>query len=1529
MKKSLISLAMGVFALAAVLFATSPYVNADEQPVRKSVYTTVHKDQAKAGERNLFKQQQMREHLRHSKSFLNYRQSVNPDPVVNFIPQARVAAECEIIGTVINATNWGVDEYGYAAIKYGIYSMKPASDNAMTELALHTNMCANGGGVLVGDSYYVFKFHTYTGDYYLTRLYQYDATTWEELSVVESEVNHVSNDMTYDPVTKKVYGSFFSDDMTQSVWATFDLATATRTIIAPLAEPMKAVAANKQGEIYAIGNSGNLYKVDKATGNLTTIGNTGVTPYYLGSGVIDHRTGVFYWFAYPEDNSAHLYTVDLKTAALTEVCEMANYEEVVAAVIRDPLAEDGAPDWVTNLTANFEGTSHEGTLTFTMPTVTYAGTPMESLLDYTVYLDDEIYTTGYGVTGMEVEVPVEIDNAPRMCEFTVYASNDAGDGVKTSIQKWVGADVPKAVENVRLRKGEGNFDLNLTWTAPTATVNGGALEGNLNYTVVRYPGEVEVATGLTATSFSETLQDNGDITKYYYDIIAYGGSLKGETATSNSVALGMTSVPYFEDFKEQSDIDTFTIVNANDDDQTWVWYEGADWYQKIQYVRCKYSLGMETPMDDWLITPGIKLEAGKLYEFGFKAQTQYYVHVERLCASLGTAPDPEAMTTQLLAPTDITLEEFGHKFNIQFHVPADGVYYFGIHGCSDADKYYLGVDDIFVNEGPATAAPATITDLVAAADPNGALKATITFTAPDKDLVGNALTDLNGIDLYRGDNKIATISAAMGEKVTYVDNEATHGFNDYKVIAHNDFDYGFETATRVFVGYDVPTAPVGPTATTKGNQVVITWAAPTTGANGGYINQEGLTYTIKTIKGSVVADGLTTLTYTDSPLLEKAQELITYYVYANTDAGQSQPAATNRVIVGDPYTLPFKESFPEADETYYPWTVESLAGGLYAAWYTNMSGVYPTVAAQDGDNGLVTFIANEPGYEARYISPRITLGGVNNPCIEFYYYFLQGCQDCSLKVEVSANGGAWEEVSAIDMNLNEGGSGWYKHSASLAKYKDEESIRIALRGRCDDPNPHYTHVDNIQIRNVIEHDLRMTSFEVPVRVQVGKENIVEVGVENIGGNIAKGYTIDLYADDAIVNSVAGPDLATDYYTTVEVEYNPTINTGEVTKLHAVINYAADLDISNNRSEDKYTFVRMPDYPAVDDLEATAQGNQVELNWSEPEPVSAEDGINLTDDIEDYESFIIENIGKWTLYDGNGTMTYGINNVLYPHINEPAAFQVFNPSEIGLSAEYWDAHSGDQMLVSWAVGPLSAENPTVPVTDHWLISPLLPGNAQTISFFVKSPTDTYGLESFSVYYSTTGVAKENFIKLNTSLTSAPLEWTEVTADLPQDAKYFAIVHNSCDTYALLVDDITYTSAAEEAEELGLIGYNVYRNGVKITAEPIVENFYLDTVEDPTARYAYKVTVVYDKGESAYSNEVVINPASVGGLATDDIRVIAGDGQIRIENAGGQLVRIYSADGKTVFAAAVETSNISVEAGVYAVTIGSQTLKVRVK
>ena len=185
--------------------------------------------------------------------------------------------------------------------------------------------------------------------------------------------------------------------------------------------------------------------------------------------------------------------------------------------------------------------------------------------------------------------------------------------------------MPNAPENVRLRKGTGDFDLNLTWDAPNGTQNNGALDGDINYTIIRYPGEIVVAENYTGNSFNQTLKDTGGIVKYYYDVIAYGGSYKGATATSNSVALGMASVPYKETFDSKDALDTFTILNANNDDQTWEWYEGSNWISKISYVRCKYSLGYTTPMDDWLITPGIKLEKGYYKAIGIRDESKIYV----------------------------------------------------------------------------------------------------------------------------------------------------------------------------------------------------------------------------------------------------------------------------------------------------------------------------------------------------------------------------------------------------------------------------------------------------------------------------------------------------------------------------------------------------------------------------------------------------------------------------------------------------------------------------------------------------------------------------------------------------------------------------------------------------------------------------------------------------------------------------------------------------------------------------------------
>jgi len=60
------------------------------------------------------------------------------------------------------------------------------------------------------------------------------------------------------------------------------------------------------------------------------------------------------------------------------------------------------------------------------------------------------------------------------------------------------------------------------------------------------------------------------------------------------------------------------------------------------------------------------------------------------------------------------------------------------------------------------------------------------------------------------------------------------------------------------------------------------------------------------------------------------------------------------------------------------------------------------------------------------------------------------------------------------------------------------------------------------------------------------------------------------------------------------------------------------------------------------------------------------------------------------------------------------------------------------------------------------------------------------------------------------------------------------------------------------EATFIGYNIYRNGIKINAEPIIELQFDDTTPD-NGQYSYYVTALYEEGESKPSNltEVLID------------------------------------------------------------------------
>ena len=149
----------------------------------------------------------------------------------------------------------------------------------------------------------------------------------------------------------------------------------------------------------------------------------------------------------------------------------------------------------------------------------------------------------------------------------------------------------------------------------------------------------------------------------------------------------------------------------------------------------------------------------------------------------------------------------------------------------------------------------------------------------------------------------------------------------------------------------------------------------------------------------------------------------------------------------------------------------------------------------------------------------------------------------------------------------------------------------------------------------------------------------------------------------------------------------------------------------------------------------------------------------------------------------------------------------------------------------------------------------------------------------------------------ALSTVPADWTLYEAELPAGAAYFAIRSYSAGAFMLMIDDVTFESGSATAN-LSLIGYNVWRNGEKLTAEPTGETTFTDA-NAPSGNNKYVVTTVYDRGESRGSNTIELNNSGVISIETG-VKVKAADGNIIVTGAEGQAIVVNSVDGRTLFA-----------------------------
>lgn len=362
----------------------------------------------------------------------------------------------------------------------------------------------------------------------------------------------------------------------------------------------------------------------------------------------------------------------------------------------------------------------EGDITFTVDdeagTITLDGSSADKII--AVFWDDDNSWSGYGDYNTVWTVNPDYQPAstdPIVLPDGAEVQNWYADGAGSSA---VPTDVKVAfVENEVYISGlTSNFPdawIKGTLEGTTVTFSGLQFVGKYSSTMPIWAVGADSQTGnlldaftMTYDSEAQTLTlDEGQLllfnaaeNKMYY--LSYIQSL---TIYAEKPAPAVIDVlPYVNSFDDAALQKHFTIIDANEDGRTWNWYNGM----------ARYTYNSANQGDDWLISPQIYLQAGKKYVFSIQAHAQSANYPERLEVKAALAPESldepvsaalMAAGTVVIAPSDVTTAGFVPFTNDAFTVAETGFYYIGVHAISDADKYYLFVDDFALEAAPITA----------------------------------------------------------------------------------------------------------------------------------------------------------------------------------------------------------------------------------------------------------------------------------------------------------------------------------------------------------------------------------------------------------------------------------------------------------------------------------------------------------------------------------------------------------------------------------------------------------------------------------------------------------------------------------------------------------------------------------------------------------------------------------------------------------------------------------------------------------
>lgn len=1366
----------------------------------------------------------------------------------------------------------------------------------------------------------------------IPELYVYSTDTWEETDYIDCDFTILGTDNATDPTTGDVYGCYYDATSENLTWAKADYPAGHSEAIRVLAEDehMYGVACDATGQYYAILGNGNFVKVDKATGELTVVADTGLRPYYNTGATFDDKSGNVIFSYAPAAGFSSLWAIDAATGAASLLLDFADNDQVTALTVVKPAAEPLAPA-APVLAAEAPDGGRTINYTLTMPSTLFDGSQAAGQLEWHLSVDGVEAGSGTSNFGAVVEGSCTVD-ADGVHSLVAYVENEVGRSPSVKISVVNGKGTPAAPAGLGINNF-GDGEVSLYWDPVLGSADGAYIDPKAIVYNVRRNGEL-VAEGIDDTFFFEAVEIPDTYKKLNYEVTAVFAGNESEAATV-STGIGAIVPPYACSFSAAPyDTDLYTVVNSNGDNVEWYF---SEYYSCFKYDYC------DNAADDWLITPAFSLEAGKVYEFSYSIAPGHTNYTERYALAMGVAPTAAAMVTELVPPTELNGDLSTAEIKTVTVKPdVTGNYYIGWHALSDPAMFMIQVKDVRMSAAMEAGSPAGATDVTLTRDAVGYLKLHGSFKAPATDISCNALGELGKVVVKRQDKDAPVAeftSPAPGAVLTFDDNDIpAMGTYTYSITAWNaDGAIGREVLASTYVG---PVAPedVPEVRLVEGDvpgTAVLTWDAPAYDVDGNALVPENLTYMVYVpgeysqaypVLDEPVADRKVTFKVCGPD--EKA--FATFYVSALNLGLEGEGLTRSPMVpVGKADALPYTDSFGKEGRDGKLLGYIVPAGSYGSVELSNReSGKAP---AQDGDDAFIRLTTYTPDVSIEFFTGKIDLAGAESPAVSIYYYKWSDADTNRTDVLVVDRDGNEIPVGAADNSLG-GNVGWNLLVCPLDEVRGKE-VKIVVRGTfVSHDNMLY---DNLRVADRLPVDLAAVGAHAPARVEAAVPFAVTADIANLGRDEASAYTVDLLLNGEPVATKEGPAVAAGAQAAVEFSHTLSPLTQGKLEFTARVSITGDGDASNDLSAAAVPEFVASKFPAVSDLAASRADQGVELSWTAPVTAGFE-----AKDVEDFEDATpwTEEVEGWTMIDRDGKQIGALEGAMMPDavaMRTTHSFYVFDSESDEITfynpelSYLTKGNSGSRSLVAMYILDSNATQ------DDWAISPLLSGEAQTISFYARRFHPEYA-DYMEVLYSTKdSTDPADFVTL---CPDGPFEvpqlvdaignaaYRQYEFNLPEGARRFALraTNMGGEGFMLMIDDVKFRPANATLE---IVSYDIYRDGVKVNTAPVTAPSYVDTDADGAA-HSYNVVVNYNRGLSPASNTVNVEALGINDAVAGSVRVVVENRQIVVTGADGLSVRLYGTDGRELYTGFGDC-RIPAAAGTYVLGAGTLSTKVVVR